>query len=133
MTPVFADSFYFLALLNERDDAHERAVNFATEAKRDYFTTVWVLTEVADACSHPSKRSHFVDLITLLEAASDATIIKDDDLFQRGVELYGLRADKYWSLTDCISFVVMDDHDIVDALTGDRHFEQAGFNALLKT
>lgn len=36
------------------------------------------------------------------------------------------------ALTDCISFVVMEDEKIVDALTGDKHFEQAGFNALLK-
>ena len=42
------------------------------------------------------------------------------------------RSDKSWSLTDCISFVVMGEHGITDALTGDRHFEQAGFRALLR-
>jgi len=50
-----------------------------------------------------------------------------------GVRLYAQRPDKEWSLTDCISFVVMRRHDITEALTGDHHFEQAGFIALLKS
>ncbi|MEX0702442.1 MAG: hypothetical protein WD069_10140 [Planctomycetales bacterium] len=56
----------------------------------------------------------------------------DAALFDAGISLYESRADKHWSLTDCISFVVMQQHGLVDALTGDHHFEQAGFNALLK-
>jgi predicted nucleic acid-binding protein len=48
------------------------------------------------------------------------------------LQLYRSRHDKEWSLTDCVSFVVMQDEGISDALTGDKHFEQAGFNALLK-
>ncbi len=44
---------------------------------------------------------------------------------------YGGRPDKEWSLTDCISFVVMQDEQIIEALTADRHFEQAGFKVLL--
>jgi len=54
------------------------------------------------------------------------------ELFRRGLGLYLRRPDKEWSLTDCISFVVMEAEEIGDALTGDKHFEQAGFNALLK-
>jgi len=46
--------------------------------------------------------------------------------------LYCRREDKNWSLTDCMSFVVMEDEDIEDVLTADHHFEQAGFVALLK-
>jgi len=45
--------------------------------------------------------------------------------------LYQNRPDKNWSLTDCISFVVMQEHGITEALTADRHFEQAGFVPLL--
>jgi predicted nucleic acid-binding protein len=54
-----------------------------------------------------------------------------DSLYERGLLLYATRLDKHWSLTDCISFVVMSDEGLVEALTGDRHFEQAGFRALL--
>lgn len=53
-------------------------------------------------------------------------------LFERGLRLFRERPDKGWSLTDCISFVVMEERGIRDALTGDHHFEQAGFAALLK-
>lgn len=52
-------------------------------------------------------------------------------LLEEGISLYAARPDKDWSVTDCISFVVMRDEGMTHALTGDRHFEQAGFKALL--
>ena len=55
-----------------------------------------------------------------------------DELFQRGYEFYAAREDKDWSLTDCISFVVMRDEELQAALTHDQHFEQAGYKALLR-
>jgi predicted nucleic acid-binding protein len=54
------------------------------------------------------------------------------EVFERGCELHACRPDKGWSLTDCISFVVMEERGIHEALTGDHHYEQAGFTALLK-
>ncbi|HET6574633.1 MAG TPA: hypothetical protein VFG68_13580 [Fimbriiglobus sp.] len=54
-----------------------------------------------------------------------------DDLFTAGLDLYGRRPDKQWSLTDCVSFVVMGREGIAEALTGDHDFEQAGFTARL--
>jgi hypothetical protein len=53
------------------------------------------------------------------------------ELFEQGVALFSQRPDKSWSLTDCISFVVMEQHGLSEALTADRHFEQAGFVPLL--
>jgi hypothetical protein len=55
----------------------------------------------------------------------------DPELFERGLDLFARRPDKAWSLTDCISVVVMSERGLTDALSGDRHFEQAGFRALL--
>jgi predicted nucleic acid-binding protein len=55
-----------------------------------------------------------------------------DEQYARGFDLYRRRPDKEWSLTDCISFVVMAEEGLTEALTGDKHFEQAGFAALLK-
>lgn len=55
----------------------------------------------------------------------------DSRLLQRGLDLLARRADKNWSLTDCISFVVMEEEGIQEALTIDRDFEQAGFKAQL--
>ena len=56
-----------------------------------------------------------------------------DILFHRGLERYSARSDKSWTLTDCISFIVMEDEGITEALTGDQHFVQAGFKVLLST
>ena len=133
MTPVFADAFHFFALLNEKDAAHEAAKLFSFQTDAPYVTTAWVLTEVADGCSAVDRRSAFLELLELLRESSDAKIIPPTEgLFARGVELFRQRPDKDWPLTDCISFAAMKDEGIIEALTGDRHFEQAGFRALLK-
>jgi predicted nucleic acid-binding protein len=96
-------------------------------------TTAWVLTEVADGLVEERAISRFLDFYDQLQTRTDVAIIAcADDLFRDGLELYRRRLDKEWSLTDCISFVVMQQHGLTDALTADHHFEQAGFTALLK-
>jgi uncharacterized protein len=55
------------------------------------------------------------------------------ELFAEGLKLHRDRPDKGWSLTDCVSFIVMQRHKASDALTYDQHFEQAGFRALLRS
>jgi predicted nucleic acid-binding protein len=132
MDAVFADTFYFLALLNDGDAAHAKAVQVGATA-RPLVTTAWVLTEVGDAFSSPQNRPAFLELLGMLDGSPDARIVgPTQELFDRGVDLFRQRPDKEWSLTDCISFVAMGDEEIADALTGDHHFEQAGFQALLK-
>ena len=132
MNAVFADTFFFLALLNERDAAHTKAIQFDATA-RLLVTTAWVLTELGDALSAPENRPAFLQLLETLQNSPDARIVGPaPELFERGLELFRQRTDKEWSLTDCISFVAMKDERITDTLTGDRHFEQAGFHALLK-
>ncbi len=56
---------------------------------------------------------------------------QSDDLSDAAIRLFSARLDKDWSLTDCLSFVVMERRNIQDALTADNHFEQAGFRAVL--
>jgi predicted nucleic acid-binding protein len=133
MTTVFADSFYFFALANPNDLAHQRAVSFLRSFTGKLVTTGWVLTQLGDGWAKPTQRTFLVPLLSKLHANPNARIEPfSDHLFQEGVDLYNQRGDKEWSLTDCISFVVMHKEAISDALTGDHHFEQAGFLALLK-
>ena len=74
----------------------------------------------------------FVNLVKNLQSDPTTTIVPSGKrFFDQAFRLCADRSDKKWSLTDCISFVVMEDYGIQDALTGDRHFEQAGFRALL--
>lgn len=54
------------------------------------------------------------------------------ELFEAGLQLYQQRPDKEWALTDCISFHVMQERGLTNALAYDHHFEQAGFVALLR-
>jgi len=133
MKTVFADSSYYFALLSRRDAAHVRAVQFARSYAGRLVTHQWILTEVADGLAAPKNRHGFVKLLQELKKDRSLTMVPaTSNLFERGCELYEQRPDKSWSLTDCISFVVMEDHGITEALTADHHFEQAGFVALLK-
>ena len=132
MTFAFADTFYFLAILNAKDAAHQRALEFSTSHNTALLTTAWVLTELADALADLSHRHAFRKVVDDLWADPDTIIVPPSRrLFEQGVDRYNARSDKEWSLTDCISFVVMEQHDVDEALTGDHHFEQAGFRALL--
>jgi predicted nucleic acid-binding protein len=132
MSTVFADSYFFLAVINEQDQGHARAIDFSKSFHGRWLTTEWVLTEVGDALAQPHRRPQLLELLRRIENNPRATIVKaTHELFARGVALFGSRSDKNWSLTDCISFVVMEEHGIREALTADHHFQQAGFVPLL--
>lgn len=134
MRTVFADTHYFIAFFNERDAAHGKAVEFTNRFSGRMVLTGWVLTELGDAWSEPVHlRDRLQVLLDELESNPNASIVPfSDELFRAGIELYNDRPDKEWSLTDCISFVVMAREGLIEALTGDHHFEQAGYIALLK-
>jgi len=128
---VFADAFFWIALLNRRDEYHEKARLYLQDFQGTILTTQWVLAEVADAMASSTVRRCIQPFFQEL-AANQAIPVVDatSDLFLRGTILYHERPDKNWSLTDCISFVVMTDHGISEALTGDHHFSQAGFRPI---
>lgn len=132
MKVVFGDSLYFLALVNARDVHHKSAVRFAREWRGVIVTTRWILAEVCDGLSSTANR-HLATSLARQAATSRRfrLVLSSDGLFERGFALYSQRSDKDWSLTDCISFVVMADEGLTDALTADHHFGQAGYKALL--
>jgi predicted nucleic acid-binding protein len=129
----FADTSYLPALLNPSDEFHASAAELSATLDEVVVTTMWVLTELGDALHRGRNRETFGYFFDTLGKHGDFEIIPASaELFQRGVALFRARPDKEWSLTDCISFVVMAERGISEALTGDRHFEQAGFKVLLK-
>ncbi len=130
---MFADSAYFIALLVREDAAHHIALKFADEFSGAMVTSDWVLVEVADALCRPRNRRTVIAFLTQFAAHSAVEIIPADrTTCVQGLELFATRPDKSWSLTDCISFTIMQRLNITDAITGDHHFTQAGFNILLK-
>lgn len=133
MKEVLADTYYYLALVSADDHAHSRAVALARDQSLRHIVHCWVLAELADALAPRNRRDRFLELWHLLRDDEQVVVLPaSDELFKSGVRFYSERPDKDWSLTDCVSFVVMRERGMRDALTGDRHFEQAGFNALLK-
>jgi predicted nucleic acid-binding protein len=92
-----------------------------------------VLPELADGLASSHSRSIFPQTRQELLSDGDVKVVPlEMQLYEEGIHLYASRPDKEWSLTDCTSFVVMQREGIAEALTGDHHFEQAGFVALLK-
>lgn len=132
MTPVFADTSYYLALLSPRDQGHSSAVRLSGTLRRPIVLTEFILLELANFCSTEDARTRLVGFWTHLKGEPFVTVIPaSSELLTRGFDLFARRPDKHWSLTDCTSFVVMDEHGLTEALTSDRHFEQAGFSILL--
>ena len=89
--------------------------------------------EVADALAESEFRGRVREFILHLRRTAASEIVPASrELLDRALDLYHQHADKEWTLTDCVSFVIMRERNVTDALTGDKHFEQAGFTALLK-
>ncbi len=131
MTRCFVDTFYYLALLNPRDEHHRRVIEFHAGLSGRTVTTDAVFLEVGNTLGATALRDKAAELIRAERASADVTVIPlGMQLLDSALNLYSSHSDKRWSLTDCVSFVVMKERDITDALTGDHHFAQAGFHAL---
>jgi predicted nucleic acid-binding protein len=133
---IFLDTAYANALINTRDQWHERAVFWQerlAKERRPLLSTEFVLLEIADGLAAVQFRKHAVQMINLLQKNSFVEIVSlSSKLFEEALELYKKRMDKRWGLTDCTSFIVMHHYGVIDALTTDEHFQQAGFRALLR-
>ncbi len=130
---LFVDTVYWLALINPGDTWHGAAKRWATKIAESLVTTDAVLTEVADALCRADRRHWAVKAIRNIKSDPEIrTVPGSAELFSRGFDLYAQRRDKDWSLTDCISFVVMNELNMDRSLTADGHFIQAGFRALLR-
>jgi predicted nucleic acid-binding protein len=133
---VFLDTAFALALANPKDLLHERAIDLADQleaARTQLVTTRAVLLEIGNSLAKVRYRVAAVQLLTSLETDPNVEIVPlTDDLYDRAFQLYEQRPDKEWGLTDCVSFVVMQDRGLRVALTADKHFQQAGYRALLR-
>jgi predicted nucleic acid-binding protein len=134
LTDVFIDTSYVVALVNEKDQNHRLASDLAERfTNQRLVTTDAILLEIGNALSRNFKRES-VEIIEEFLTSDEVQVIHlHPQLFRKAFDLYKSRSDKLWGLIDCVSFVVMNELGITDALSADKHFEQAGFNILVKT
>ncbi len=132
MNHVFADTSFYVALANSADQLHATASSVAARLDVGVITTDYIIVELGNFLRSSRQRTLFLELEREIRLDEQCSVIPASRALQdRGLELYQQRPDKDWSLTDCISFVVMQDRGVTEALTADRHFEQAGFVPLL--
>lgn len=132
MSVAFSDTAFYVAFANPHDRWHQTAVSIGGQWRGTLVTTEYVLVELGNYLCAPAERSLFLRLATMMRADRKTRVIPaTPHLLEAGLELFGNRLDKSWSLTDCISLAVMDEQGITDALTCDHHFAQAGFKLLL--
>lgn len=136
MTELFLDTSFAIALSSVTDQNHVRAVELAHQIeinKTHLVTTQAILLEIGNALSKQKYRVAAIQLLESLEAdPSVEVVLLTNSLYRLAFNLFKQREDKEWGLVDCISFIVMQDRGITDALTADTHFQQVGFRALLK-
>ncbi len=133
--PIFADAAFWIALTNRRDQYHTHALLWSRHlaaAGVTVVTTEGILWEWMNAFAAAPTRGIAVEGYRRCHQDPQVRVVAfSADLIESSVRLYERRADKSWSLTDCYSFVVMEQHRIKLALTTDHHFEQAGATAVL--
>ncbi|MFM6253122.1 MAG: type II toxin-antitoxin system VapC family toxin, partial [Dolichospermum sp.] len=136
MNEVFLDTSFAIALSSVTDQKHARAVELANQIETNrtlLVTTQAILLEIGNALSKQRYRASAIQLLESLETDPNVEVVLlTNSLYQVAFNLFKQREDKEWGLVDCISFIVMQDRGITDALTADTHFQQAGFRALLR-
>ena len=136
MNAVFADAGYWIALFNPRDQLHTKAFMISNTLQgRTIITSQMVLTEFLNhyaALGQPF-RQRAVQVVRSLQDDSDVELVPQTEAqFTAALTLYAQRPDKAWGLTDCASFLIMQEQGITEALAHDDHFYQAGFIPLLR-
>lgn len=136
MTRVFADSAYWIAVVNPRDSLYREAWAVRNAlGDSQIVTSQWVLVELLNYFAErgPEMRNAASRLVESLMESNDVVVVPaSEDGFRVAFRHYSDRFDKSWSITDCSSFLIMELYGIDFALTYDHHFEQAGFKALLR-
>ena len=133
MTETFVDTSFVIAVVNRRDQHHAEAMGLADLYDGEpLVTTEAVLLEIGNALANQYRAEAVATIEGFLESAEVTIVRIDMGLFERGFELYKNHMDKTWGFIDCLSFVVMKERGIVDALTTDNDFKQAGFNPLFQ-
>jgi uncharacterized protein len=135
MRRVFADTSYWIALLNPRDELHEKALEVSRGNKFDEIvTSQMVLAELLNSFSERGTNLRQAVARAVEALGSNTAVIvfpQTSEQFEKAFERYKQMTDKRWSFTDCASFPIMEAEGIAAALTHDKHFVQAGFEALL--
>lgn len=136
MSPIFVDTSALIAFGNKDDIFHQQADMIRQElvkSRRTFLTTSLIIVELCNAFSKNRFRSVSVEIIEGIHNSDKWTYVDvNKKLMKRGFELFKKMSDKEWGLVDCVSIIVARDFGIVDVFTTDRHFEQAGFQKLLK-
>lgn len=118
------------------DAYHDRALALMQQVfaeRPQLVTTRSVLLEIGDRLGKARNRPKAVQALMALESDPLVQIVPlSDALYDHAFQLFQARPDKEWGMTDCVSFVVMRELRMTSALTADRHFEEAGFRALLR-
>jgi len=131
---VFLDTSYILTLVFKDDYFNNKAnaiSKLISSEKINIVTTELVIIEIGDSLAKTKIRHKSIPAINNLRSFSQISNI-DIETLREAWELYEKRIDKEWGITDCYSFIVMKRLDIRQALSTDKHFEQAGFEVLLK-
>ncbi|MCR4304870.1 MAG: PIN domain-containing protein [Gallionella sp.] len=134
MKVVFADTGYWVAVLDPKDDLNTKAKAISSNlGKTRILTTEMVLDELLTALSRLPARAVAISGVDAIRTNPNVEVVPQTSIqFREAFDLYKRMADKEWSLTDCASFEIMRARGISEALAHDRHFEQAGFKALLR-
>src|SRR5260370_38967734 len=134
MRRIFADTSYWMGLVNPRDQIHQKAVSVSRQlSSESLVTTDMVLAEVLNSFSDSLYREAVGRMVASLRQDQNLTIVPQTRAqFESALQRYRQAADKGWSLTDCASFQVMEAEQIRAALTHDQHFAQAGVETFLR-
>jgi uncharacterized protein len=134
LKPLFLDTNYLVALESSEDMHHAAAITHWRSLLKNLpplVTTSYIFDEAVTFFNSRRQHTKAAEVGNrLLRSGAIDLIYVDESLFYEGWQFLLKHNDKSYSLTDCISFVVMKKRGLKSALTFDHHFNQAGFTTL---
>ena len=137
MNEIFADTSGWANFFVDTEPYHAKAFMLMEQGQqktRRVVTTNYVLSELLPLLTirFRIRRARALKVIEVIRSVPWVEIVHVDEALDAAAwHLLENRLDKEWSLVDAVSFIVMQERVITEALTTDKHFEQAGFIRLL--
>ncbi|GAB4455867.1 MAG: PIN domain-containing protein [Armatimonadaceae bacterium] len=134
MRKILLDTAYIQAIVNRNDEYHQVALQLFPQisSAQEVWITEAVLIESANSLSRIIWEGIYSFIKAVYTEPNVYIVSVSSELLSQSLDLYANRLDKTWSLTDCLSFLVMQEQGLTEAATSDHHFEQSGFRALMR-
>jgi len=130
---VFVDTGVWYAMADKSDQYHKKAIEYIKKlvTNNNFVTTNLVIHETLMLLSRKISKTAAIKFLDMIYSQDNIEIIENEDsIEQKAYRIFKKYTDQDFSITDCLSFVVMKENRIKKAFTFDKHFKTMKFTVI---